>query len=413
MNPTSALARSGYGSSLATMRLAESSPGATPAPWPETASSPSDTRGRMDIRDCEALMRTGSKSFFAASLILPTRVRSPATALYAFCRLADDTIDLESHLHGGPEGALRHLSDRLARIYQGRPSPVPADRALASVVAHFDIPKTLLDALLDGFAWDLQSRRYDTLESLHDYAARVAGTVGSMMAIIMGARSPQAQARACELGVAMQLTNIARDVGEDARAGRLYLPRDWLREAGVDPDTWLASPTFTPAIGAVVTRLLAAADELYERAVLGIAELPRDCRPAIQAARLVYAEIGREVERAGGDSVGQRAFVAPTRKLGLMARAMGAAAIDPAARRNGVSPHPDALPAIAYLVEAAAIKPLAAARATRVRRDPTAQAAAPNRVIHTIGLLERIELRRLESQSFPGAGARATSIFSD
>ena len=413
MNPTSALARSAYGTGFAALKLAESTPTSVAAPMPEAANAPSDTRQRMDIRDCEALMRTGSKSFFAASLILPSRVRAPATALYAFCRLADDTIDLESHLHGGPEGALRHLNERLVRIYQGRPSPVPADRALSAVVGRFDIPKTLLDALLDGFAWDLQARRYDTLESLHDYAARVAGTVGSMMAIIMGARSTQAQARACELGVAMQLTNIARDVGEDARAGRLYLPRDWLREAGVDPDAWLASPTFTPAIGSVVTRLLAAADELYGRAVLGIAELPRDCRPAIQAARLVYAEIGREVERAGGDSVGQRAFVAPTRKLSLMARAMGAAAIDPAPRRNGESQHPDALPAIAYLVEAAAIKPLAAARAARSRRDPSSATTATNRVVYTIGLLERIELRRLESQSFPGAGARATSIFSD
>ena len=95
-----------------------------------------EVRRRMDLRDCEALMRTGSKSFFAASLVLPSRVRAPATALYAFCRLADDTIDLESHLYGGPMGALHHLQQRLQRIYDGRPSPVPADRALAAGRAH-------------------------------------------------------------------------------------------------------------------------------------------------------------------------------------------------------------------------------------------------------------------------------------
>jgi 15-cis-phytoene synthase len=289
--------------------------------------SPSvDTRHSMDLHDCESLMRTGSKTFFAASLVLPSRVRGPATALYAFCRLADDTIDLESHLHGGPMGALHHLQQRLQRIYDGCPSPVPADRALSAVVTEFSIPKALLDALLEGFEWDLQARRYETIAQLHDYGARVAGTVGSMMAIIMGARGPQAQARACELGLAMQLTNIARDVGEDARNGRLYLPREWMREAGIDPDAWLRAPTFSPALGSVVARLLAEADTLYERAALGIPALPRDCRPAIQAARLVYADIGREVERAGFDSVSRRACVSSQRKLGLMAVAFGAAA---------------------------------------------------------------------------------------
>ena len=370
-----------------------------------------EVRRRMDLRDCEALMRTGSKSFFAASLVLPSRVRAPATALYAFCRLADDTIDLESHLYGGPMGALHHLQQRLQRIYDGRPSPVPADRALAAVVAQFNIPKTLLDALLEGFEWDLQSRRYDTLAQLQDYGARVAGTVGSMMAVIMGARSAQAQARACELGVAMQLTNIARDVGEDARAGRLYLPRDWLREAGIDPDAWLQAPTFSPALGSVVSRLLAEADLLYERAALGIDALPRDCRPAIQAARLVYAEIGREVERAGCDSVSRRACVSSQRKLGLMAVAFGAAAVSPARRRPGDDLEPAPLPAIRYLVEAAAVPPIPGDEQPHARRG-VRPARFDERVLWTIGLFERIEERQRASNSFSGAGQQPPSVFS-
>ena len=135
---------------------------------PDTAAETSlHTRQRLDLQDCEDLMRTGSKSFFAASMVLPGRVRAPATALYAFCRLADDTIDLDAHLFGGPLGALQHLQHRLQRIYEGRPSQVPADRALAGVVARFAIPKALLDALLEGFEWDLTARRYDSLEDLH------------------------------------------------------------------------------------------------------------------------------------------------------------------------------------------------------------------------------------------------------
>src|SRR6202012_4095934 len=111
-------------------------------------------------------------------------------------------------------------------------------------------------------------------------------------------RSPEIVERACDLGVAMQLTNIARDVGEDARAGRLYLPLQWLRDAEIDPELWLANPTFTPEIAAIVQRLLDIADALYDRATFGIAHLPLSCRPGIYAARALYAEIGRELERA-------------------------------------------------------------------------------------------------------------------
>jgi phytoene synthase len=188
----------------------------------------------------------------------------------------------------------------------------------------------LLDALLEGFAWDAQARTYETLEDVHAYGARVAGSVGAMMAVVMRVRDEQAVARACDLGVAMQLTNIARDVGEDARAGRLYLPQQWLREAGISPDAWLRNPVFDRRIASIVKRLLDAADVLYARAEHGIARLPRDCRPAILAARLVYAEIGRALEQLGLDSVNHRAVVSGRRKLVLLARASSAAVLAPA-----------------------------------------------------------------------------------
>lgn len=297
-----------------------------------------------DLKACSALMRGGSKTFFAASLLLPARVRGPATALYAFCRLADDAIDLGVD----PFAAMRELQARLDAIYAGRPGPVDADRALAQVVHRFAMPRALLDGLLEGFLWDAQGRRYHTLSDVLAYGARVAGTVGAMMALVMDTRSPQAVARACELGVAMQLTNIARDVGEDARNGRLYLPRDWLVEAGVDPDRWLAAPTFTAGIASVVQRLLNAATELYQQSEAGIADLPRDCRPAIHAARLVYAEIGHQLTREGLDSINRRAVVSSSRKLVLIAAATGAALLP-------VSP-PKAdqadLPEIGFLVDA-------------------------------------------------------------
>jgi 15-cis-phytoene synthase len=285
-----------------------------------------------DLAACRASLAANSKTFHAASLLLPPAVRAPATVLYGFCRLADDTVDVE----GGRRLALTQLRRRLDRVFEGRPQPVAADRALAAVVAQFAIPRALLDLLIEGLAWDVDGRRYETLAELHDYAARVAGTVGAMMSLLMGVRDPAALARACDLGVAMQLSNIARDVGEDARMGRLYLPRQWLREAGLDPDAWLAAPRFEPALAAVVQRLLTEADALYARAGAGVARLPLACRPGINAARLLYAAVGHEVARAGCDSVSRRAVVPGARKGRLLLRA--AVSLWPASARLHEAP---------------------------------------------------------------------------
>ncbi len=316
-----------------------------------------------DVAACRALLRQNSRTFHAASLLLPARVRAPASVLYGFCRVADDAIDL----HGGRGGAIQALRRRLDAAYAGHDS----ERALAAVFAQHGIPRLLPELLLEGLAWDAEGRRYATLEALLDYAARVAGTVGAMMALLMGARSPAALARACDLGVAMQLSNIARDVGEDARAGRLYLPNELLRAAGLDAEAWLAAPHFSPALGRVVRELLAVADRLYARAGAGIAMLPADCRPGIQAARLLYAAIGHEVLRRGGDSVAGRAVVTGGRRARLLARALLTSPW-PGGTDGDAAP----LPAVRLLVEAAAL-----------------QHAPRGSVDFLLGLFERLERR--------------------
>jgi 15-cis-phytoene synthase len=310
-----------------------------------TATSASAAKSGLDYQTCQELMRGGSKTFFAASRLLPSRVRGPAIALYAFCRVADDAIDFS----GDRVVALAGLNERLRRIYAGEPMAFAPDRALAAVVRDFDMPLELVSALLEGFEWDAEGRRYETIEDLQAYGARVAGSVGAMMAVVMRTRGEQALARACDLGVAMQLTNIARDVGEDARSGRLYLPLQWMREAGIDPNTWLDNPIFDARIASVINRLIAAADVLYQRSEHGIGQLPRDCRPAIRAARLVYAEIGRALEKTGLDSVNRRAVVSGARKLALLARASGAALISPADPKHQIP----SLAANQFLVDAA------------------------------------------------------------
>ncbi|TNC13645.1 phytoene/squalene synthase family protein [Methylobacterium terricola] len=301
-----------------------------------------------DHTACRAAIRTGSRSFYAASWLLPAPVRRDAYGLYAFCRLSDDAVDGA----GARADAVPALRARLAAAYAGRPADAPADRALAEIVARHAIPEALPAALLEGLAWDAAGRRYPDLPALTAYATRVAGSVGAMMTLLMGVRSPEALARACDLGIAMQFTNIARDVGEDARAGRLYLPEAWLREAGIDPEAFLARPEASPALARVVARLLAAADGLYARAESGIAQLPAGCRPAVRAAGLIYAEIGRDLTRSGLDPVGRRARVPGSRKLQLLARALAT----PAIRRAGRP----ALPEAAFLLEAVAAMPVPA-----------------------------------------------------
>jgi len=328
------------------------------------------------------MLRQGSRTFFAASLLLPPRVREPAAALYAFCRLADDAVDID----GGRLDALARLRERLDRAYEGRPGPQPVDRALADVVARHAVPRALPEALFEGFEWDAAGRRYETMSELTAYAARVAGAVGAMMAALMGARSPAILARACDLGIAMQFTNIARDVGEDARAGRLYLPLAWLREAGIDPDAWAARPVPSAALGAVVQRLLAAADRLYERSEAGIAGLPPACRPGIRAARHLYAEIGREIERRGLDPVSRRAVVPWPRKAALLARSLSAAMLAPP--RAAWPPLPEAR----FLVEAVASSP--------ARGHPSPSIG--DQLVWVLDLFEKIERRRIAASR--GAG---------
>lgn len=270
-----------------------------------------------DEKACSAAIRRGSKSFHLASLMLPSPTRQAARALYAFCRHSDDLIDAPRS--GLP--ALERLRQRLDQIYAGDPAPFACDRAFARAVQEHAIPKPVVEALLDGFAMDLDDRRYQTLDELKTYATCVAASVGLMMAAVMGVSDRFALARAADLGLAMQLTNIARDVGEDARNGRLYLPLDWLTERGIDPDAFLRAPQFSSTLGDVIRQLLQEADRHYRLGHAGIESLPAACRHAIRTAALVYEDIGAGIAANGFDSVSQRARTTLARKLSLLVSA--------------------------------------------------------------------------------------------
>lgn len=296
-----------------------------------------------DRAACADIIRVGSKSFYAASRLLPSQVRFDAMSLYAFCRVSDDLVDDPR----ATMAAAQNLRGRINRAYEGRPDDHSADRLFADVVRRHAIPAAVPLSMVEGFEWDLSGRKYQTIGDVIDYGARVAGTVGVMMSLLMDRRSQRTLARACDLGVAMQLINIARDVGEDARNGRCYLPEDWLAEEGLSSQALIADPVFTPALGRVVEKLLDTADMINERALTGIGDLPKACRTGVRAAALVYSAIGKQVRKSDYNSVDQRAFTTRMQKLGLVIQAYSGAI-----QQHSCDDSP-ALDEVSYLVEAA------------------------------------------------------------
>ncbi len=240
----------------------------------------------------EVLDRHG-RSFALAGRLLPAGVRDDAAVVYAFCRLVDDTAD-----EAPSEAVARRELDVLQAELLGEAPRRPLVRAYLDVCARAGIPAEAGAELLRGVRGDLDPVQLGDDRALLRYAYRVAGTVGLMMCGVLGVRDPAARAQAIDLGVAMQLTNICRDVREDAGRGRVYLPADRLRRHGVEPDALLAetdgqpTPSVRAATAAVVGELLALAERYYASAGTGVPAIPLRARLAIGAAARIYRAIG-------------------------------------------------------------------------------------------------------------------------
>lgn len=270
----------------------------------------------------------GSKSFRSASRLFDPEVREDAWLLYAWCRACDDAIDGQDHGHGHeditPEEQRRRLEglyDQTRRALAGERMADPTFVAFQRVAHRHHLPERWPLDLIDGFAMDVDHRQYRTIDDVMAYCWHVAGVVGVMMARVMGASDPEVLRRAQDLGLAFQLTNIARDVVEDAENGRVYLPADWLVEAGLAATAEaVADPVNRPRVHTVTSRLLKLAERYYDSARDGLRGLPFRSSMAIAAARGVYREIGRKVRRRGPGVWGQRVVVRKPMKLWLFGR---------------------------------------------------------------------------------------------
>ncbi len=277
---------------------------------------------------CRERIAAGSKSFAGASRLFDDRTRDYAMMLYAWCRHCDDVIDDQTlgfatdtvATPGSKVPVLEKLrADTLAAMRGTSHDPV--FHALGRVVTECQIPERHPIELIDGFAMDVEGRSYETIEDTLAYGYHVAGVVGVMMAMVMGVRNRDTLNRAADLGIAFQLTNIARDVLADASAGRVYLPGQWLDEAGI-PRHCVRDPRYRAAVHGVVVRLLDTADDYYDSARAGIIQLPYRCAWAITTAHHIYRDIGNIVRRRGPAAWDRRAVVSRPRKLAGAGRAL-------------------------------------------------------------------------------------------
>jgi 15-cis-phytoene synthase len=267
-----------------------------------------------------------SRSFALASKLLPPAARRDALVLYAYCRRADDAVDLTPRAER--PAALAALRDELDEVYAPMRQTTqgdPVTRAFAEVVRRHQIPRSYPEALVAGMAMDVAGVRYQHWADLQRYSYCVAGTVGRMMCHVMGVSDENALQHAEDLGIGMQLTNICRDVLEDWQQGRLYLPADVLERYGEGTlGAALGGPLpaqASPAIALAIAHVLDRAEDFYRSGDAGLRYLSPRCRLAIRTARLVYSSIGDELRRRGCDPRVGRVFVPTHRKLALAARA--------------------------------------------------------------------------------------------
>jgi phytoene synthase len=286
-----------------------------------TTAAPSSASGGAT----DAAIRQGSKSFALASRLFDPGTRALVWDLYTWCRHCDDAVDGQILGHDARKvDATTRLADIVAgterALADDGPVPDGAFAALRRVARATGLPPALPRAHLDGFAMDAAGRTYATLDDTLEYCFHVAGVVGLMMAWVMGARDRAALERGCDLGLAFQLTNICRDVGDDAALGRVYLPADRLAAAGaVVTGGQRLDPAQAAHVAAVVDGLLRDADRYYDSAWHGLSALPWRSAWAVATARHVYRAIGLEVRRRGGRAWDARVSTTTSRKLAGLA----------------------------------------------------------------------------------------------
>jgi 15-cis-phytoene synthase len=291
------------------------------------------------VRQCQAIIAKGSQSFAFASSLFDPDTRDRALMLYAWCRAADDMTDGQTLGHGSAvisdQLSVHHELVRLTKRALDSNDPVPlAFAALRQVSRETGMPRHFITDHLAGFELDSKDWIPETERDLLQYCYHVAGAVGCMMAVVMGVPSDDEDTldRACDLGLAFQLANIARDIVPDAAIGRCYLPSEWLREYSVLPEL-LTDDSNRGKLAIFALRLISLARCYRTSSRIGAARLPFRSRLAVLTADEVYGAIGEKVVRLNSDAWNKRVSTSRLEKLGYfftsLLRSAGSPAKEP------------------------------------------------------------------------------------
>lgn len=270
--------------------------------------------------------KAGSKSFAAAALLFDRNTRRDTTLLYAWCRHCDDVVDNQVLGFGAvgaaqdPAAAIALLREQTRLAFVGQAAPGTVFAGLQAVAARCAIPERFAREHLLGFAMDVDGRQYATIEDTLDYCYHVAGVVGLMMGHVMGVRDDTTMQRACDLGIAFQLTNIARDLVEDAARGRVYVPDQWLAQEGIAGRD-IGRADAAPALARIAARLIDLSQQYYSSARVGVDALSWRSAMAVGTAARVYRHIGLKILRRGDQAWLQRVHTGSGIKLALAIRA--------------------------------------------------------------------------------------------
>ncbi|GAA4012920.1 phytoene/squalene synthase family protein [Sphingomonas swuensis] len=288
--------------------------------------SGSDDRARL-VQGALESISAGSKSFRFASQLFDLETRERSWLLYSWCRACDDVTDGQTLGHDAvrvddPAARIAFLKQRTAEAFAGVDTGIVPFEALRVVAAECAIPKAVADDHLAGFERDAGGWRPETTEDLLSYCYQVAGAVGVMMAHVMGVPPEDRDTldRAADLGIAFQLANIARDIVEDARIGRVYLPAQWLEAEGL-AGADLADPRHRPALGRIAQRLGTMADDYRRSARVGAARLPFRSRWAVLSASGIYGEIAVRAAALGPRAWDERITTSKAEKAALVMEA--------------------------------------------------------------------------------------------
>ena len=261
----------------------------------------------------QAITKKYGKTFYFASLFLKKEKRFAAYAVYAICRLSDESVD--DKRNSSAAKSLTSLQQKIDSAYQNARMADPLLLAFRQTINKYRIPKKYFDALMEGMYMDLYKNRYKNFEELYDYCYKVAGIVGLIMLEIFGYTDPKATDHAISLGVAMQLTNILRDIKEDFNRGRIYLPEDEIRHFGVS-ETDISQSRTNENFKALMKFQIARSREYYEKAKQGIKMLDDlNSRFVVCAMTDIYSRILNSIEKNDYDVFTRRAYVSTPRKI--------------------------------------------------------------------------------------------------